>query len=35
MTSRRCAWARGTGPLDEHYHDTESGVPVHDDRRHF
>jgi len=26
----RCAWARG--PLDIIYHDTEWGVPQHDDR---
>ena len=30
---RRCAWARA--PLDVRYHDTEWGVPVHDDRRLF
>lgn len=31
----RCGWV-GTGkPLYEHYHDTEWGVPVHDDRKHF
>ena len=29
----RCDWARG--PLLTPYHDTEWGVPVHDDRRHF
>ena len=29
----RCEWARG--PLDIVYHDTEWGVPVHDDRVHF
>ncbi len=29
----RCSWA--AGPLLEEYHDTEWGVPVHDDRRHF
>jgi DNA-3-methyladenine glycosylase I len=29
----RCAWATGE-PLVA-YHDTEWGVPVHDDRRHF
>lgn len=27
---RRCAWC-GTDPLYVHYHDTEWGVPVHDD----
>jgi DNA-3-methyladenine glycosylase I len=30
---RRCEWARL--PLDITYHDTEWGVPVHDDRTHF
>ncbi len=29
---RRCGWAAKSGPLDRHYHDTEWGVPVHDDR---
>jgi DNA-3-methyladenine glycosylase I len=31
----RCEWAAGSGPLDTAYHDTEWGVPVHDDRRLF
>ncbi len=32
---KRCPWV-GTGkPHYEHYHDTEWGVPVHDDQRHF
>lgn len=30
---RRCEWARL--PLDIAYHDTEWGVPVHEDRTHF
>lgn len=30
----RCAWA-GTDPLYVAYHDTEWGVPVHDDRKLF
>ncbi|MHB1584089.1 MAG: DNA-3-methyladenine glycosylase I [Acidimicrobiales bacterium] len=30
---RRCDWARGQWLVP--YHDTEWGVPVHDDRRHF
>jgi DNA-3-methyladenine glycosylase I len=30
---QRCEWARS--PLDIAYHDTEWGVPVHDDRTHF
>jgi len=31
----RCPWALGGIPAYIHYHDTEWGVPVHDDRRHF
>jgi len=31
---RRCAWAEGN-ELQAAYHDTEWGVPVHDDRRFF
>ena len=31
----RCAWALGDDPLLQAYHDTEWGVPVYDDRRHF
>lgn len=34
MKRMRCAWA-GTDPLAIRYHDTEWGVPVHDDRRLF
>lgn len=30
----RCAWC-GQDPLYVHYHDTEWGVPVHDDRKLF
>ncbi len=30
----RCAWC-GTDPLDVQYHDTEWGVPVHDDQTLF
>jgi len=30
----RCEWA-GDDPLMQAYHDTEWGVPLHDDRRHF
>ena len=30
----RCKWA-GTDPLYIHYHDTEWGVPLHDDRKLF
>jgi DNA-3-methyladenine glycosylase I len=32
---KRCAWAQGVSPLYEAYHDTEWGVPVHDDRLLF
>lgn len=33
---RRCDWAEGHGGPDMvAYHDTEWGVPVHEDRRHF
>lgn len=31
----RCAWVTGAGPLDVQYHDTEWGVPLHDDVRLF
>jgi DNA-3-methyladenine glycosylase I len=32
----RCAWAeKSKQPHEQHYHDTEWGVPVHDDRKHF
>ena len=31
----RCGWAHGGSPLYEAYHDTEWGVPVHDDRLLF
>jgi DNA-3-methyladenine glycosylase I len=31
----RCAWATATSPEMTAYHDTEWGVPTHDDRRHF
>jgi DNA-3-methyladenine glycosylase I len=33
MTMERCAWAVKQEMWD--YHDTEWGVPVHDDRKHF
>lgn len=33
-TKNRCSWA-GDDPLMVKYHDTEWGVPVHDDRKHF
>jgi len=31
---KRCQWT-SNDPLMIHYHDTEWGVPVHDDRKHF
>ncbi len=31
----RCSWAVGTGPAMVRYHDTEWGVPTHDDRELF
>ncbi len=34
MLINRCEWC-GTDPLYVQYHDTEWGVPVHDDRIHF
>jgi DNA-3-methyladenine glycosylase I len=34
MTITKCAWALHS-PLEEHYHDTEWGVPVHDERLLF
>src|SRR5580704_16526464 len=33
-TPKRCDWA-GSDPDMVAYHDTEWGVPVHDDRKHF
>ena len=34
MTIIRCGWAESS-PLMAAYHDTEWGVPLHDDRKHF
>lgn len=31
----RCPWSLGVNEAYLHYHDTEWGVPVHDDRTHF
>ncbi|WP_298623226.1 DNA-3-methyladenine glycosylase I [uncultured Legionella sp.] len=31
----RCAWVGTNKPHYEHYHDTEWGIPVHDDQKHF
>jgi DNA-3-methyladenine glycosylase I len=33
--TKRCGWASESSPAMTAYHDTEWGVPVHDDRRHF
>lgn len=35
MNRKRCAWVRADDPLMLTYHDSEWGVPIHDDRRHF
>ncbi len=32
---KRCIWVGNKNPYYEHYHDTEWGVPVHDDQKHF
>src|SRR5262249_36007701 len=32
---RRCPWSEGIDPMYQLYHDTEWGVPVRDDRKHF
>jgi DNA-3-methyladenine glycosylase I len=32
---RRCPWSEGIDPEYQRYHDTEWGVPVRDDRKHF
>ena len=32
---KRCAWSTGVDPEYQLYHDTEWGVPVRDDRKHF
>ncbi len=34
MTNKRCAWA-GSDELYQNYHDTEWGVPLHDDQKLF
>jgi DNA-3-methyladenine glycosylase I len=35
MTTKRCTWVSMDNPLMLQYHDSEWGVPVHDDRKHF
>ena len=32
---KRCTWVGYDKPYYEHYHDTEWGIPVHDDKKHF
>ena len=32
---KRCPWSEGIDPEYQRYHDTEWGVPVRDDRKHF
>jgi DNA-3-methyladenine glycosylase I len=34
-TITRCVWAENVPPFYQHYHDTEWGVPVHDDQLLF
>lgn len=33
--TKRCSWVANASPAMIEYHDTEWGVPVHDDRTHF
>jgi DNA-3-methyladenine glycosylase I len=35
MTPKRCAWVTEGNPLLVRYHDSEWGVPIHDDRKHY
>jgi DNA-3-methyladenine glycosylase I len=35
MKKHRCNWVPPGNTLYEEYHDTEWGVPVHDDRKHY
>jgi DNA-3-methyladenine glycosylase I len=34
MTDKRCSWAE-SHPILQKYHDTEWGIPVHNDQKHF
>jgi DNA-3-methyladenine glycosylase I len=34
-TIHRCKWVQPGNKLSESYHDTEWGVPIHNDRKHF
>lgn len=33
--AKRCPWSQGVSDAYERYHDTEWGVPVHEDQKHF
>lgn len=35
ITVNRCDWVGQNKPHYEHYHDTEWGIPVHEDQKHF
>ena len=35
VPKKRCEWVKADDPLMLAYHDSEWGVPVHDDRKHF
>lgn len=35
ITPKRCPWVGTNKPFYEQYHDTEWGIPVHDDPKHF
>jgi len=35
MSEKRCPWSAGVDSAYQRYHDTEWGVPVHDDATHF
>src|SRR6476619_1454374 len=35
MVKKRCGWVGESNPLMLEYHDSEWGVPIHDDRKHF
>lgn len=35
QTINRCPWVGQNKPHYEHYHDTEWGIPVHTDQKHF
>jgi DNA-3-methyladenine glycosylase I len=35
MSTERCPWSIGVSDAYVDYHDSEWGVPVRDDRKHF